>query len=232
VPQETASADVTRVAVQRTDQQLAGIVIGYHAKPFMGDPDEPALEVARTITGGYTYPTGYLFETLRGRGLVYVVFAQIAPGRDASLPGTFFVFAGCDPSKVNEVVDLILENIARVQGTPEDINVKWFNRSKELITLADALDHETPEAQASTSALDELYGLGYDFHNQFAQRIIGVTLPQVQSIARRRLRQCVVTISTPKPDAVEIKPGLRTYPSFPPVELTPRGIQHDTGGPK
>ncbi len=231
-PQETASAEVTRIAVQRTDQQLAGVVIGYHADPVMGDPDEPAMQVARTIAGGYTYPTGYLFETLRGRGLVYVVYAQIAPGRGPALPGTFFVFAGCDPSRVNEVVDLILENIARVQGTPEDINVKWFSRSKELITLADALDHETPEEQAATSALDELYGLGYDFHNQFSKNIVDVKLPQVQSVARRRLRQCVVTISTPKPDAVQIKTGLRTYPTFPPVELTPRGIQHDTGGAK
>ncbi len=230
VPQVTPTAEVERVAVQKTDQELAGVVIGYHAKPIIGDPDEYALAVAHTITGGYTYPTGYLFETLRGRGLVYVVYSQVSSGRSPALPGTFFVFAGCDPAKVNEVVDLILENIARVQGTPEDINVQWFNRSKELINLADALDHETPAQQATTAALDELYGLGYDYHARFPRNISAVALAQVQSLARRRLRQCVVTISTPLPDAVKIKPGVRRYSSFPPVELTPRGIQHDTGG--
>jgi hypothetical protein len=38
-----------------------------------------------------------------------------------------------------------------------------------------------------------------------------------------------VTISTPDPDAVTIKPGVRTYNSFPTVDLTPRGVQHATG---
>ena len=229
-PQETASAEVTRVQVQKTDQELAGVVIGYLADPVIGDPDQYNLAVAHTITGGYTYPTGYLFETLRGRGLVYVVYSQTFPGRSPSLPGTFFVFAGCDPAKVNEVVDLSLQNVARVQGTPQDINTQWFNRSKELINLAEALDHETPAEQATTAALDELYGLGYDYHSQFAGKINAVQLQQVQSLARRRLRRCVIAISTPHPETVKIATGVRTYPSFPPIELTPRGIQHDTGG--
>jgi hypothetical protein len=38
-----------------------------------------------------------------------------------------------------------------------------------------------------------------------------------------------VTVSTPAPDAVGVKTGRREYPSFPPVDLTPRGVQHDTG---
>jgi hypothetical protein len=34
-------------------------------------------------------------------------------------------------------------------------------------------------------------------------------------------------VSTPDPDSVKIKTGKRTYDSFPPVDLTPRGVQHD-----
>lgn len=128
------------------------------------------------------------------------------------------------------MVDLSLQNVAHVQGTPQDINTQWFNRSKELINLAEALDHETPAEQATTAALDELYGLGYDYHSQFAGKINAVQLQQVQSLARRRLRRCVIAISTPHPETVKIATGVRTYPSFPPIELTPRGIQHDTGG--
>ena len=57
---------------------------------------------------------------------------------------------------MNQVVDLILQNIARVQGTPKDINVDWFRRSKELIVVADAMENETPAAQAASAAMDEL----------------------------------------------------------------------------
>jgi len=48
----------------------------------------------------------------------------------------------------------------------------------------------------------------------------------VQALARTRLNSCVVTICTPEPGLVNVAEGPRVYPSFPVVELTPRGIQH------
>jgi predicted Zn-dependent peptidase len=89
------------------------------------------------------------------------------------------------------------------------------------------MDNETPAEQATTAALDELMGLGYDYHDRFAARIEAVTLPDVRNVSAKRLTQCVVTVSTPAPDAVKVKTGKRTYNSFPPVDLTPRGVQHD-----
>ena len=80
-----------------------------------------------------------------------------------------------------------------------------------------------------TAALDELDGLGFDFHNRFADRINGTTLPQVQAEARKYLSRCVVTISTPMPEIVKQSAGERKYASFSPVDLTSRGVTHDTG---
>ena len=223
------SVDVLRVDVQKTEQKLAGVVIGFRSESIVGEPATYDFTLAKTITGGFTYPTGYIFETLRGMGLVYVAYTQNQPGARADIPGTFFVLAGCEASNVNETVNQILLNMARVQGSPADINEDWFNRSKEMITTADAMDHETPASQATTAALDELYGLGYNYHNEFQGKIRAVSLSDVQKLARTRLRACVVTISTPKPDVVNIKSGVRTYDAFPAVDLTPRGVQHDTG---
>lgn len=221
---------VERVEVQKTEQPLAGVVIGYRSNPVIGDPSNFPIAVADTMCSGYTYPTGYLHEILRGRGLVYVVHAQNVPGRGQDLPGTFLVYAGCDPHKVNEVVDVILENIARLQGTPKDVNEKWYERSKQLITTIEAMQNETPNAQAATAALDELYGMGYKYHESFTNKINAVKLDAVRSICHQRLWSCVVTISTPDPSFVQEKPGERTYDKFPTVDLTPRGVQHDTGG--
>ncbi len=230
---DTATPDVTvtRVAVNKTEQALAGIVIGYKSDSVMGEPDTSALDVGQTMAGGYRYPTGYIFEILRGRGLVYVAEASNSPGRPG-FPGTFITFAGCDPKNVNEVVDVMLENIARLQGTPADVNEGWFKRSKELIVVADAMENETPSEQATQAALDELYGLGYTWHQGFADKIRGVELSDVRRVARARLRECVVTISTPSPEHVKLHAGRREYTSFAPVDLTPRGVQHDTGGAK
>src|SRR5205807_4089510 len=103
---EKPSIDVQRFEVQKTEQPLAGIVIGFDAKSVIGDPANYAIDVADTLCSGFGYPGGYLFDTLRGRGLVYTVDAQNVPGRDKKLFGTFVVQAGCDPQKVNEVIDL------------------------------------------------------------------------------------------------------------------------------
>jgi zinc protease len=221
------SVNVTRVEVQKTQQPIAGIIIGFKSDLVIGEPAFFALTVIDTITSGYGYPTGYLFEILRGRGLVYDVHALNFPGRDASLPGTFFVGAGCDPDKVNDVIDLILQNIARCQGTPQDIRPDWFERSRQLIKTGEAMENETPAQQAQTAALDELYGLGYDYHERFAERIDAVNIEQVRQIARQRLSQCVITVSTPKPELVKQSPGVRVYRDFPPVELAPRETVHD-----
>jgi predicted Zn-dependent peptidase len=121
----------------------------------------------------------------------------------------------------------MLENMARLQGSEQDIQVPWFTRSKLMVTTSEAMQTETPEDQAEQAATDELFGLGYDYHDGFAGRIDAVTLPQVQALAGSRLSNCVVTICTPAPQLVHVTAGVRTYNSFPTVDLTPRGIQHD-----
>ena len=83
------TVNVDDVAVQKTDQELAGIVIGFRSNAVIGSPEMYPLTVAQTIAGGFTFPTGYLFETLRGRGLVYVVEAVNSPGAPPSFPAAF-----------------------------------------------------------------------------------------------------------------------------------------------
>lgn len=224
------SVDVLRVETQKTQQALAGVVIGYESGSVFGDDANFPIAVADTMASGYGYPTGYLHEILRGRGLVYVVHAVNRPGLNPQLPGTFFVYAGCDPNNVNEVVDTILENIARLQGTPADMNEEWFRRSKELAVVSDAMQNQTPAEQAQTAAVDELYGLDYKYHDHFADSINAVELSAVRDVSARRLRRCVMTVSTPAPEAVTVQPGARAYKKFPAVDLTPKGVGHDAGG--
>ncbi len=226
------AVEVKRVETQKTEQPLAGVVIGFESDSVIGDPANFPIAVGDTMASGYGYPTGYLHEILRGRGLVYVVHAVNQPGLNPKLPGTFLVYAGCDAKNVNEVVDTILENIARLQGSAKDVNEDWFSRSKELVVVSDAMDNQTPAEQAATAATDELYGLGHDYHAKFAGNIKAVDLSAVRQAARERLTRCVVTVSTPMPELVTVKPGVRSYQSFPEVDLTPKGVSHDAGGAK
>ncbi len=225
VPQP--SVQVERVELNKTELPVAGVIIGFNSKSVFAAPSTYALDVGDTMASGWGYPTGYLHEILRGRGLVYVVHGQDMPGLNEKLPGTFFAYAGCDPDKVNEVIDVMLENIARLQGSAEAMNAPWFKRSKELITTLEAMSRETPSEQARTAAMDEVDGVGYDWHDKLGERIKAVTLDQVRGVAAQHLKSCVVTVTTPNPAIVKVKTGVRTYKDFPPVDLTPRGVQHD-----
>jgi len=220
---------VDRVAIQKTEQDVAAVFIGFDSNSEIGEPSEAALIVSQCLTGGYGYPTGYIFETLRGQGWSYEAASLHRPGRSDEYRGTFLVYAVCDPKNINKVTSSMIQNMARLQGTKADIQEDWFTRCKGMITTAKALATEKPSDQAAQAATDELFGVGYDYHLGFSDRIDGVTLPQVQELARQRLSHCVVTICTPNPEKVEIAAGPYGYDSFPPIDLTPRGVQHDVG---
>jgi predicted Zn-dependent peptidase len=222
---------VERVEVQKTDVQPASVIMGFHSNSVIGDSGEAAVTRAYTLAAGFGYPTGYIFETLRGLGLSYEAAAYDSPGRSGQYPGSFIAYAACDPRNINQVTQLMLLNLARLQGTDDDMQPDWFNRSKELIATADALEHETPDAQAERDALDELMGQGYDYHDKLNAKIDSVTLDEVRAYARTRLRECVVTICTPDPTSVSVQAGKFEFPAFPKVDLTPKGVQLDTGAP-
>ncbi len=75
-----ATVNVLDVKVQQTEQALAGVMVGFISDSVWGQSENFPLDVGQAMAGGWVYPTGYLFETLRGKGLVYVVEAQNNPG--------------------------------------------------------------------------------------------------------------------------------------------------------
>ena len=107
------------------------------------------------------------------------------------------------------------------------MQVDWFDRSKKLITTAEALQNQTAAQQAQTAALDELFGLGYDYHDHFGEHINAVRINDVQRVAKMRLHDCTVTITTDHPELIKTKSAVRTFTKFPPVDLTPKGVTHD-----
>ena len=98
----------------------------------------------------------HIFEILRGRGLVYDANAYNFPGLNAKIPGAFVAYAGCEPKNVNEVVDVILESVARLQGSDADMQADWFKRSKRLIVTGELVISPTVVLELVTLTLAEV----------------------------------------------------------------------------
>lgn len=178
-------------------QQQAAIMIGWPGMKLSpaDAADNDAMNVLDTIISGWDLPRGWLHEELRGKQLVYVVHAYDWVGL---APGAFVVYAATQPDKAAEVVRIIRENIARTQEhrwSEEEID-----EAVNIILTSELLEHQTMADLARQSALDELYGFGYDYHKGLEQRLRKVTPADLTAVARKYLAgPAVEVITTPQP---------------------------------
>jgi predicted Zn-dependent peptidase len=61
------------------------------------------------------------------------------------------------------------------------------------------LYRQANDQMAGDMALNELYGLGYDFSDHEAERIAKVTNADIQRVARTYLHHPTIVITTPTP---------------------------------
>ncbi len=177
----------------------AGLCIGFPGMRIADPRDTVRMAVLDTIISGYRYPTGWLQDNLRGgdRSLVYEVHAINQPGL---IPGTFFMYAACQPDKVSEVYAIITQQLERARAgefSPEELE-----RARTIIITTELMEKQTHSDRAMQAALDELYGLGYDYRDGFADAVRQVTLENVRQVARQYLTQPVIAVVTPQPDEV------------------------------
>jgi len=178
---------------KQTGKPTGLVLLGYEGTSIRDADEYAALTVLDAITSGYGYPGGWLHNELRGAGLVYYVHAFQITG---PAPGFFAVQAQTQPDAVDEVVRRIRANIEKAkQG---DISREEFERAKKMVIAMHAQDNTTIAGQARQSALDELYGLGYDYDESFDERINAVTLEEVIAVAREKLGNSVLVTTSPR----------------------------------
>jgi zinc protease len=176
---------------KQTGKPTGMVLLGYPAVSIFDKEDYAALTVLDAMISGYNYPGGWLHNELRGEGLVYYVHALQMSG---PAPGFFVVLAQTQPDKIAEVIGRIRKGIARaVAGDFEDAE---FELAKEMIVALHAQANTTISSQAQQAALDELYGLGYDFDRTFDARINAVTREDVARVARKYLSGKYVKVTS------------------------------------
>ncbi|MCD6378675.1 MAG: insulinase family protein [Planctomycetes bacterium] len=179
-----------------THNVQAGIIVAAPSISITNIADRLPLTVLDTIISGYRLPSGWLHEELRGKQLVYVVHAYNWGG---FLPGAFITYAGCQPEKAKQVVEIIKQNLDRASRylpTKDQIDA-----AVNTILTADALENQSLSSQAMDAALNELYGLGWDFRNKIAKLYRKITPADVRRVARKYLgKGYIIVITTPKVD--------------------------------
>jgi zinc protease len=215
------------IKVKSPDRRVAGIGIAYPSVGFTDVKDRMAMTVLDTITSGYQMPSGWLQEALRGGTNKYVY--EVHGINWTGLKGGFFpIYAGTQPEQASKVISIILDLMTKAREgrfEPEEME-----RAKGVILTTQLLDRQTNGERAAMAALDELYGLGYDFSDRLPELMDAIQMADVRDVAKRFLITPLIVVVTPEPQAVRvpgfqevIEPAQTQPPQTQPTQTQPMG---------
>lgn len=189
--QGTASPTTPRRVTDSRDKKQAVVVIGFPGTT-MSAADRQAMELLQEACSDLG---SRLFLRIREKlGLAYYVGAQNMLGLT---PGYFAFYAGTEPTKAAQVEAEMFKEVELLRT--ECLTEEELKRSKSKIIGQRKISRQELGGLATTTALDELYGLGYA--NSYAEdaKIEAVTIDQVRAVAQKYLRPEAAVISVINP---------------------------------
>ncbi len=191
---ETSNINSDSSIERTTDKTSAAILAGYNGLTIR-DRDVPVVHVIDAIISGIGYPSGWLHDALRGgdRSLVYYVHAYPSFGIDG---GYFGVLAQTTVNNCDKVVGIIKEKMELIQKSKVD--AETLNRAKDMCITMHKLRLEKTSAQASSSALDELLGLGSGYDERYPPLIRAVNAEDVLRVAKELFNHHMIVITKPE----------------------------------
>ncbi|HXG49521.1 MAG TPA: pitrilysin family protein [Methylomirabilota bacterium] len=180
-----------RRVVETRDKKQAVVVIGYPGVS-MQSGDRFALELLQEACSDLG---SRLFTRIREKlGLAYYVGAQNLVGL---VPGYFAFYAGTDPAKAALVEEEMLKEAEtlRTHGLTDE----ELARSKAKIIGQKKIARQELGGLALTTALDEIYGLGYQNAETEDACYEAVTRGKVREVAERYLQPALAVVAVVMP---------------------------------
>ncbi|MGI8939627.1 MAG: M16 family metallopeptidase [Iamia sp.] len=190
-----AVAPSTRV-LRRAGEQVH-IVVGWPLGP-VDDGDRPALGVIAHILGGG--PASRLFRSVRDeRGLAYAVDASLSLHRDA---GALTAYAGCSPTAVAQVRDLLRAEVERLATHgPSEREVQV---ATGYLSGASTLALEDSATRAWRVAIEELERGGARPAGERIATYRQVTVDQARAAAERLAVEPSTSVVGPVPRRLKL----------------------------
>lgn len=158
---------------KRSDLVQSNVAVGCHF-PIKDEKDKFAAQLFTTILGDGM--SSKLFTEVREkRGLVYSVKSDIDLGRNY---GYFLIWAGTDPSKVEEVITISREEYAKMKNISED----ELTEAKVQVIGAHQVSSEASNDTAIHLIMSEFEGDAHYYYS-FAEKINAVTLDDIKKLA-------------------------------------------------
>ena len=164
----------------REPRQQTIVLLGFPGLRLT-DPRTDALALIEEALSGLSSDLGN--EVREKRGLVYYVGASNRPGL---APGMFMLYAGTRAGQEAEVARLMDEQLRRL--AEQGLRADEVQRAREQLLSESQLSLQHNAGLAQACALNELYGLGYDYNLRIEERLKTWPADKVRQVAAELFR--------------------------------------------
>jgi len=172
--------------VVRIPRAKVHLAVGFRGSA-LSDPDRYPLDVLNNILAGQG---GRLFIQLRDKeSLAYTVTSFVRPGLD---PGMFALYMACDVPKADRALQGLLQQIDLIREKP--VSDEELKRAVNNLIGEYLINLQSSWSRAENTALNTLYGLGYDYDVEYVKKISAVTAQDILAAARKYLdpKNCAI----------------------------------------
>jgi zinc protease len=167
----------TETVDARRDKAQAVLMVGYRGADVFS-PDRHALELIDEASSDLG--SRFFIRIREQMGLAYYVGASQVQGL---VPGLFAFYLGTDPAKVEPVKTALLDEIAKLAS--EGLTTEELARAKKKLIGQQQIANQSNDTFGFQCGLDELYGLGFNFHKSLEADIEKVTMEDIKRVAAK-----------------------------------------------
>jgi zinc protease len=175
----------------RKDKAQGVIMVGFRGAS-VSSPDRYALELIDEASSDLG--SRFFIRIREQMGLAYYVGASQMQGL---VPGLFAFYLGTDPQKIEPVKTALLDEIYKLANdglTPEELA-----RAKKKLIGQQEIANQSNDAFGYHCALDELYGLGFDYYRRLEHDVNAVTPENIKQVAAKYFRDQPYVLATVRP---------------------------------
>ncbi|HST29261.1 MAG TPA: pitrilysin family protein [Chthoniobacterales bacterium] len=187
------SAPITKTEnVESNKEKSQGVIMVGYRGVNMFDKDRHALELIDEASSDLG--SRFFIRIRENMGLAYYVGASQMEGL---VPGLFAFYLGTDPQKIEPVKTALLDEINKLAN--EGLTSEELARAKRKMIGQHQIAMQSNDSFGYQAALDELYGLGFDYYKKLDQEVDAVTLDDTKRVAAKYFRDQPYVLATVRP---------------------------------
>jgi zinc protease len=166
-------------------------MVGYRGADIFS-PDRYALQLIDEASSDLG--SRFFIRIREQMGLAYYVGASQMEGL---VPGLFAFYLGTDPQKIEPVKTALLDEIGKLAR--DGLTSEELARAKKKLIGQQEIANQSNDSFGYQCALDELYGLGFNYYKSLQRNVDAVALDDIKRVSAKYFRDQPYVLATVRP---------------------------------